>query len=39
MLKITSKDYAALRRHGEETYPHECCGVLLVAWTMMAPAS
>ncbi|HEX9136818.1 MAG TPA: M67 family metallopeptidase, partial [Nitrospirota bacterium] len=19
----------ALRRHGEETYPHECCGVLL----------
>ena len=29
MLKLTSKDYAALRRHGEETYPHECCGVLL----------
>jgi proteasome lid subunit RPN8/RPN11 len=29
MLKITSKDYDALRRHGEETYPHECCGVLL----------
>ncbi|MGC1161845.1 MAG: M67 family metallopeptidase, partial [Candidatus Sulfotelmatobacter sp.] len=23
------KDYEALRRHGEETYPHECCGVLL----------
>jgi len=29
MLKITSKDYEAIRRHGEETYPHECCGVLL----------
>ena len=29
MLKIAPKDYAALRRHGEETYPHECCGVLL----------
>lgn len=29
MLKIRSKDYEDLRRHGEETYPHECCGVLL----------
>jgi proteasome lid subunit RPN8/RPN11 len=29
MLKIAPKDYVALRRHGEETYPHECCGVLL----------
>jgi proteasome lid subunit RPN8/RPN11 len=29
MLKIGPKDYAAVRRHGEETYPHECCGVLL----------
>ena len=29
MLKLTPKDYAALRRHGEETYPHECCGMLL----------
>jgi proteasome lid subunit RPN8/RPN11 len=29
MLKLTTKDYSALRRHGEETYPHECCGVLL----------
>src|SRR6201993_381460 len=29
MLKITYKHYEALRRHGEETYPHECCGVLL----------
>lgn len=29
MLKINPKDYAEIRRHGEETYPHECCGVLL----------
>lgn len=29
MLKLSSDAYAALRRHGEETYPYECCGVLL----------
>jgi proteasome lid subunit RPN8/RPN11 len=29
MLKVKSQDYEALRQHGEETYPHECCGVLL----------
>jgi proteasome lid subunit RPN8/RPN11 len=29
MLKIKPKEYEAIRRHGEETYPHECCGVLL----------
>jgi proteasome lid subunit RPN8/RPN11 len=29
MLKITRQDYDALRQHGQETYPHECCGVLL----------
>jgi proteasome lid subunit RPN8/RPN11 len=29
MLKLTPTHYAALRLHGEETYPHECCGVLL----------
>ena len=29
MLKLSRKDYDALRHHGEETYPHECCGVLL----------
>jgi proteasome lid subunit RPN8/RPN11 len=29
MLKIEKSHYEALRRHGEETYPHECCGVLL----------
>lgn len=29
MLTLTQKDYSAIRQHGEETYPHECCGVLL----------
>ena len=29
MLKISPTVYAALRQHGEESYPHECCGVLL----------
>src|SRR5947209_18674278 len=29
MLKIPQKEYVAIRQHGEETYPHECCGVLL----------
>jgi len=29
MLKLTAKIYEAIRAHGEETYPHECCGVLL----------
>jgi proteasome lid subunit RPN8/RPN11 len=29
MLKIGQAHYDSIRRHGEETYPHECCGVLL----------
>src|SRR6202046_3724526 len=29
MLKLAPIHYQALRRHGEETYPPECCGVLL----------
>jgi proteasome lid subunit RPN8/RPN11 len=29
MLRIHYADYEALRAHGEETYPNECCGVLL----------
>ena len=29
MLKFKKADYDSIRRHGEETYPHECCGVLL----------
>jgi proteasome lid subunit RPN8/RPN11 len=29
MLKLSHTDYDTIRHHGEETYPHECCGVLL----------
>lgn len=29
MLKLNGQIYDAIRRHGEETYPNECCGVLL----------
>jgi proteasome lid subunit RPN8/RPN11 len=29
MLKISKTELESLRQHGEETYPHECCGVLL----------
>lgn len=28
-LRIGQQNYDAIRAHGEETYPHECCGVLL----------
>jgi proteasome lid subunit RPN8/RPN11 len=31
MLKLGQSEYEAIRRHGEETYPQECCGVLLGA--------
>jgi proteasome lid subunit RPN8/RPN11 len=29
MLRLAEGVYTAIRRHGETTYPHECCGVLL----------
>ena len=29
MLRLSHSDYDSLRQHGEETYPNECCGVLL----------
>jgi proteasome lid subunit RPN8/RPN11 len=29
MLRISQSDLNSLRAHGEETYPHECCGILL----------
>ena len=29
LLVIPETVYHSMRRHGEETYPHECCGVLL----------
>ena len=28
-LRLSSSVYAAIRAHGEQTYPHECCGALL----------
>ena len=29
MLELSAALYTAIREHGEQTYPHECCGVLL----------
>jgi proteasome lid subunit RPN8/RPN11 len=29
VLRMTKAVYDAIRAHGEETYPHECCGALL----------
>ena len=29
MLRLSQQIYDAIREHGEETYPHECCGALL----------
>jgi proteasome lid subunit RPN8/RPN11 len=29
MLKLTDSAFNEVRKHGEESYPHECCGVLL----------
>src|ERR1700761_7898910 len=29
VLKIVQPVYEQIRAHGEETYPHECCGALL----------
>src|SRR5262250_1986642 len=29
MLRLDQASYNELRRHGEQTYPHECCGVML----------
>ena len=29
MLRLSHADYESLRAHGEQIYPHECCGVLL----------
>jgi proteasome lid subunit RPN8/RPN11 len=28
-LSLTKAHWSDLRKHGEETFPHECCGVLL----------
>jgi proteasome lid subunit RPN8/RPN11 len=29
VLRITRSVYEQIRAHGEETYPHECCGALI----------
>jgi proteasome lid subunit RPN8/RPN11 len=29
VLRVPQAVYESLRAHGEETYPHECCGALL----------
>jgi proteasome lid subunit RPN8/RPN11 len=29
LLRLTGAVYAAIRTHGEEAYPYECCGALL----------
>jgi proteasome lid subunit RPN8/RPN11 len=29
VLRLTREVYDAIRAHGEETWPHECCGALL----------
>lgn len=29
MLKVPDSHYEAIRRHAEQSYPHECCGVLI----------
>jgi len=29
MIQLSQSAYVSVRQHGEETYPHECCGVLL----------
>lgn len=29
MLRFAVSDYEIIRRHGEETYPEECCGILI----------
>jgi proteasome lid subunit RPN8/RPN11 len=31
VLKLQASDYDKIRRHGEETYPNECCGILVGA--------
>jgi proteasome lid subunit RPN8/RPN11 len=28
-IKVNSEHLAQIRKHGEQTYPHECCGFLL----------
>ncbi|HEX3986905.1 MAG TPA: M67 family metallopeptidase [Acidobacteriaceae bacterium] len=34
MLRISQQIYDAIRQHGEETWPEECCGVLVGRFCM-----
>jgi len=34
MLRIASKAFEKVKQHGEQTYPNECCGVLLGSTTL-----
>ena len=38
-LHLPSSIYEAIRAHGEETYPHECCGALLGRFVPADPAA
>jgi len=37
-LRLSRPIYDAIRAHGEETYPHECCGALLGRFVAADPA-
>ena len=37
-LRLARSIYDAIRAHGEETYPHECCGALLGRFVAANPA-
>lgn len=37
-LRMPRPIYDAIRAHGEETYPHECCGALLGRFSPADPA-
>jgi proteasome lid subunit RPN8/RPN11 len=37
-LRLHRPVYEAIRAHGEETYPHECCGALLGRFSPPDPA-
>ena len=38
-LRLPSAIYDAIRAHGEETYPHECCGALLGRFVAADPTA
>jgi len=39
VLRISQQVYDTIRQHGEETYPHECCGVLLGRFSRDEPGA